>query len=219
MPFNSSTPKIDGYYNSSILTTAKNSAGISQMRRLSSGWGQACASTLITGNSSQPDSRKYCTYILFTALSLKTKTKTKPHTANTVLFQKSMKDPTPNWNTIPTDEYLHYSQRIQNSSFIKMQKQTEKLLCFSLLLHSIMTINRKKDDYIHSLTILTSSFKTLQYGSRQTDSHYTTEHDKMAQDQDRRDTKWDTQGSLTAFQFIWRFAYELLIHPYYYISE
>lgn len=36
MPFNSSTPKIDGYYNSSILATAKNSAGISQERRLSS---------------------------------------------------------------------------------------------------------------------------------------------------------------------------------------
>lgn len=52
MPFNSSTPKIDGYYNSSVSATAgkrkrkkeekkrKNSAGISQMRRLSSGWDQ-----------------------------------------------------------------------------------------------------------------------------------------------------------------------------------
>lgn len=59
LPFNSSTPKIDGYYNSSIFVKnnkkrkekKNNSASISQMRRLSSGWDQARKSTLTTAKS------------------------------------------------------------------------------------------------------------------------------------------------------------------------
>lgn len=83
------------------------------------------------------------------------------------MSQKSLKDPPRNQTDTLylQDDYLHYSQMIQNSSFSKCKKRT--FLCFSLLLHSIMTINKqtKKNEYIHSLRMLTCIFKILQYGS------------------------------------------------------
>lgn len=61
MPFNSSTPKIDGYCNSSVLATAKEGRRKKKKKEpqqasvkcetLGSGWDQACKSTLTTGNS------------------------------------------------------------------------------------------------------------------------------------------------------------------------
>lgn len=76
MPFNSSTPKIDGYCNSSVLATARRkkkgtSAGISQMGNarlwLRSGLQVYANNRKQLNSACQPKSRKYCTHILFTA--------------------------------------------------------------------------------------------------------------------------------------------------------
>ena len=117
MPFNSSTPKIDGYYNSSVLATAgkkkkrklkkekkkKNSAGISQMRRLSSGWDLGLR--LYSNNRNLLSSAVSQSHVntVHTSYSQhrhrekkkKKKKENKPHISNTVLPQKSMNDPTP----------------------------------------------------------------------------------------------------------------------------
>lgn len=86
MSFNSSTPKIDGYYISSILATEKKAADEGSLL--------ACKSTLITYRSaelsSQPNSRKYCTYILFTALSQREEGEQKIQTSTPIPWQTAL---------------------------------------------------------------------------------------------------------------------------------
>lgn len=123
MSFNSSTPKMDGSYNSCILATAKKP---SQRRWLSSGWDQAHDSTPTPGGetaelSSQP---KYSKYVLFTysnkAKQVEKTTKTKLKLSP---GQKSFNNPQPTFPENKTDtlyyqhEYLQYSQMIQDGSF------------------------------------------------------------------------------------------------------
>lgn len=55
---------------------------------------------------------------------------------------------------------------LKNKKEKKREREREKSLCFSLLLHSRMSVNKQKNEYIRSLRRLTSSFKILKYGSR-----------------------------------------------------
>ena len=119
----------------------------------------------------------------------KKKKENKPHISNTVLPQKSMNDPTPPPSLplpspITQTKLIHYTFRMtiytihkwyRTAPFQKCKKkikeerdrerEREKSLCFSLLLHSRMSINKQKNEYIRSLRRLTSSFKILKYGS------------------------------------------------------
>lgn len=95
----------------------KNSAGISQMRRLSSGWDQGLRlysnnrNLLSSAVSQSHVNTVHTSYSQHRHRGKKKKRKRKPHISNTVLPQKSMKDPIPqhpppspkpNWYTIPS---------------------------------------------------------------------------------------------------------------------
>lgn len=118
------------------------------MRRLRSDWGQARRSILRTGRKSaklcvQPKSRGYFTYSLFTALS----PPKKDSFQNTVLSERNRQhSPSPPQTETDTryiqGDYLQYSQMIENSSF--KNKTDTFFLCFSLLLHIIMSKNEKE---------------------------------------------------------------------------
>lgn len=82
--------------------------------------------------------------------------------------------PKPNWYTIPSGWlftlFTNDTEQLlfQNAKKIReeREREREKSLCFSLLLHSRMSVNKQKNEYIRSLRRLTSSFKILKYGSR-----------------------------------------------------
>lgn len=168
MPFNSSTPKIDDYYISSGLATAKlgrhQSNETAQLRlrsglRLYSNDGRK----LLKSAFSQ-QSRKYCTYVLFTVSS----PKKQPRTSATALPQKSTDPPLP-ISTPPSLKphrytihsgwlFTLFTNVIENSSLLERKgKKPPHSLCFSLFLHIVMVPN--KSDYIHSLGMLTSGFQ------------------------------------------------------------
>lgn len=156
MPFNSGTPKIDGYYNSSILATAKNSAGISQMRRLNSGWGQACDSTLITETaevSIQPESRKYCTYILFTALSPKENQEMKQNL--TLQIQSRLRRiPPSKTQTLNLQVIIYTIDKWLNSSF-SICKTNRKVFVLFLNAAQYNGYKQKKNEDIRSRSMIT----------------------------------------------------------------
>lgn len=122
MPFNSSTPKIDGYYISSILATE------TKKKAADEGSFLACKSTLTTYRwaevSAQPDSRKYCTYILFTALSQREGGEQKIKNKHTDPLAKRT-DTTPSGRL-----YLHYSHMVQRCCGFQCKK---KVFVLSLL--------------------------------------------------------------------------------------
>lgn len=128
MPFNSSTPKIDGYYISSILATE------TKKKAADEGSFLACKSTLTTYRwaevSAQPDSRKYCTYILFTVTKRKGRTENKKQTHRS-----------------PGKAHRHYT--FGPTLFTLFTHGTDsnarkKSLCFPFLLHRCLTRNMKR---------------------------------------------------------------------------
>lgn len=157
LPFNSSTPKIDGYYNSSILATAKkkkkkerkkktnNSASISQMRRLSSGWDQARKSTLTTAKSWTFESAEVTVHTAYSQHCHGEKQNKESHISNTALSQRT--------DTIPSGYLFTLFTNDTEPDWLQMQ---EKSLCFSSLLHTVTTTNKKRmgtivhfDRYFH----------------------------------------------------------------------
>ena len=104
----------------------------------------------------------------------------------------------------------------------RREREREKSLCFSLLLHSRMSINKQKNEYIRSLRRLTSSFKILKYGSRLAMADgWSLDYKKQKTPESRiRTETWSTVSRPLppsgASQSIWRFAYELPLIRYYY---
>lgn len=128
MPFNSSTPKTDGYHISSSLAT--------EIKAADEGSLLACKSTLTTHRwaelSSQPNSPKYCTYILFTALSQREGGEEKIQTHTSIP-----------WQTAPT-RYLHLDYIYTIHTWARTCcgfKCKKKSLCFPLLLHRFTAIH------------------------------------------------------------------------------
>ena len=137
MPFNSSTPKIDGYYNSSILATAEK-LGRHQSNEKAQFWLRS-GLRLYSNNRKQLNSAVSQSHVntVHTSYSQHChQRKKKTHTSNTFLSQKSKNDPSKTETLYLQDDYLHYSH-YRTAMYSKCNnKQRKGFLCFSLLLHS-----------------------------------------------------------------------------------
>ena len=184
------------------------------MRWLSSGWVQACDSTLTTGRKrlSSAVSQSHVNTVHTSYSQHRRRIKKNSHFKHSPVSEE-LKQPPPSPPQKPqTDtlyhqrDYLHYSQMIQDSSFTECKK-----MCFSLLRHSTGWHSTEENERSHSVRMLRSPFKILQYGSRLAMT------DKTRYDR-KRQKNLDIQSYLAALQCIWRFAYKLLIDHCYYIS-
>lgn len=152
MPFNSSTQKIDGYYNSSFLATAEK-LGRHQSNEKAQFWLRS-GLRLYSNNRKQLNSAVSQSHVntVHTTYSQHCHQREKqPHTSNTFLSQKSKNDPSKTETLYLQDDYLHYSQMIQNSSVFKMQQQ--KVKRFFVLFLITAQYNDKKQQKIMSTFI------------------------------------------------------------------
>lgn len=164
MPFNSSTPKIDGYCNSSVLATAKEGRRKEKKKKepqqasvkwetLGSGWDQACKSTLTTGNrwtqhvSQSHGSTVHTSYSQHRHRERRRKRKSHFKHSPASEERERTRPPPPYKKKKTTkvtlylqDDYLHYSQMIQKKS----------LCAFPLLLHSMLSVKQRKKRWVHS---------------------------------------------------------------------
>lgn len=132
------------------------------------------------------------------------------HTSNTVLSQKSMKNQT---DTIASGWLFTLFTNDTEQLLFKMQ---EKSLCFSLLLRSMMTINKK--GRVHSFTRNADRhFQDLPVWHLAGNDRQPRDYRTRQNVRNNQDRKWETQYPMTAFQPRWKFAHKLLVNQYYYI--
>lgn len=141
------------------------------MRRLSSGWGQACNSTLITGrkqlNSAVSQNHVNTVHTSYSqhchwnpTPPKKTKTKTSHFKHSLVSEELGWSPPKPNWYTIPSAWLFTLFTNDTEQLLFRMQKNV------LFLITAQWNENKQKwNGYIHSLRMLTSTFKILQHGS------------------------------------------------------
>lgn len=191
------------------------------MRRLTSGWDQTCDSTLITGRKQLNSAvRQSHVNTVHTSYSQHRHRKKKKRKRKTLTLKHSHCPRRADWTTPPPippkpNWYTTIGMIIYSiHKWYRTAPFQNAKMCFSLLLHSRMIINKRKEG--------NKRMSSLHSFNQDADKYFQDPpawqlFERQSLDYRQRQI-WETQCSLAAFQSIWRFAYELCMSHYYYIS-